>query len=153
MGPRIAIGSIFTECNHFCEVPLTLADFERTELRRGEEVLKQSAGTVGGILHVLREQHSQIVPLLVASSCPGGPIAADCYARLKDELLQRLRLALPVDGVLLALHGAATAENADDMEGDLVEAVRYVVGTTIPIVTTLDLHAHVTEKMVQNADA
>ena len=122
MQPRIAIGSIFTECNHFCGVPLTLADFERTELRRGEEVLAQSVGTVGGMLHVLRERHSQVVPLLVASACPGGPISAACYSQLKDDLLQRLRLALPVAGVLLALHGAATAENADDLEGDLIEA-------------------------------
>ncbi len=153
MRARIAIGSIFTECNHFCGVPLTLADFERTELRRGEEVLALSVGTVGGMLHVLRERHSQVVPLLVASACPGGPIAAACYAQLKDELLQRLRLALPVAGVLLALHGAATAENADDLEGDLIEAVRGIVGQAVPIVATLDLHAHVTEKMVRTADA
>ena len=153
MESRIAIGSIFTECNHFCGVPLTLADFERTELRRGEDVLTQSAGTVGGMLQVLRECGTEIAPLLVASACPGGPIAADCYTRFKDELLQRLRLALPVDGVLLALHGAATAENADDVEGDLIEAVRHIVGPAVPIVATLDLHAHVTERMVKDADA
>jgi microcystin degradation protein MlrC len=153
MGPRIAIGSIFTECNHFCGVSLKLADFERTELLRGEEVLKQSAGTVGGMLHVLRKQNTQVAPLLVASACPGGPIAANCYTWLKDELLKRLRLAFPVDGVLLALHGAATAENADDVEGDLIEAVRHIIGPAVPIVATLDLHAHVTEKMVQTSDA
>ena len=153
MRRRIAIGSIFTECNHFCGVPLTLADFERTELRRGEEVLAQSAGTLGGVLDVLRERDSQIVPLLVASACPGGPIAAACYTTLKEELLQRLRLALPVAGVLLALHGAATAENTDDPEGDLMEAVRSIVGWTVPIVATLDLHAHITDRMVGAADA
>ncbi len=153
MGPRIAIGSIFTECNHFCGVALTLTDFERTELRRGEEVLTQSAGTVGGMLHGLRERHCQVAPLLVASACPGGPIAADCYSQMKEELIQRLRSVLPVEGVLLALHGAATAENADDVEGDLIEAVRHIVGPAVSIVATLDLHAHVTEKMVHHADA
>src|SRR5437868_456577 len=115
MQPRIAVGSIFTECNHFCGVPLTLADFQRTELRCGEEVLAQSAGTVGGMLRVLRDR-SQVVPLLVASACPGGPMEVACYAQLKEELLERLRSALPLTGVLLALHGAATAENADDVE-------------------------------------
>lgn len=153
MGRRIAIGSVFTECNHFCGVPLTLTDFERTELRRGEEVLTQSAGTVGGMLHGLRDRRCQVAPLLVASACPGGPIAADCYSRMKEELIQRLHSVLPVEGVLLALHGAATAENADDVEGDLVEAVRHIVGPAVPIVATLDLHAHVTEKMVHHADA
>ncbi|MDA1231860.1 MAG: M81 family metallopeptidase, partial [Planctomycetota bacterium] len=149
----IAIGSIFTECNHFCGIPLTLTDFERTEFRRGAEVLAQSAGTVGGMLHVLRERHCEAAPLLVASACPGGPIAASCYSQMKEELIQRLRAVLPVKGVLLALHGAATAENADDVEGDLLEAVRHLVGPAVPIVATLDLHAHVTEKMVHHADA
>lgn len=153
MPHRIAIGSIFTECNHFCGLPLTLQDFERTELRRGAEVLTQAGGTVGGMLRVLRDRRAEVVPLIVASTCPGGTVAADCYRQLKTELLDRLRDALPVDGVLLSLHGAATAENAGDLEGDLIESVRDLVGNSVPIVATLDLHAHVTEKMVRNAEA
>ncbi len=150
---RIAIGSIFTECNHFCGQPLTLQDFERTELRRGPEVLASTGGTVGGMLRVLRDRPAEIIPLIVASSCPGGTVTADCYRQLKTELLDRLAKSLPVSGVLLALHGAATAKTADDLEGDLIEAVRQLVGETVPIVATLDLHAHVTEQMVHNADA
>ena len=153
MPHRIAIGSIFTECNHFCGQPLTLQDFVRTELRRGADVLTQTGGTVGGMLSVLREASSEVVPLIVASACPGGTVATDCYLQLKTELLERLRDALPVSGILLSLHGAATAENADDLEGDLLEAVRSLVGDAVPIVATLDLHAHVTERMVVNADA
>ncbi len=153
MTHRIAIGSIFTECNHWCGVPLSLADFARTELRRGEEILAQTSGTVGGALQALREHRCEIVPLLVTSACPGGPVAADCYSQLKDELLDRLRAALPVSGVILPLHGAATAENAEDLEGDLIAAVRDIVGPNVPIVVTLDLHAHVTAAMVQHADA
>ncbi|MDB5339313.1 MAG: hypothetical protein JWN70_4932 [Planctomycetaceae bacterium] len=153
MSHRIAIGSIFTECNHFCGLPLTLRDFERTELRRGAEVLTQTGGTVGGMLRVLKDLDADLVPLIVASTCPGGTVAADCYLQLKSELLDRLRDAFPVDGVLLSLHGAATAENAGDLEGDLIESVRHLVGDAVPIVATLDLHAHVTEKMVSNAEA
>lgn len=153
MAFRIAIGSIFTECNHFCGQPLTLRDFERNELRRGTEILNQTTGTVGGMLEVLNRSGQCSVPLLVASTCPGGPVAADCYQQLKSELLERLRAELPVAGVLLALHGAATVENVDDLEGDLITAVRQVVGERVPIVTTLDLHAHVTEAMVTQSDA
>lgn len=152
MPHRIALGSIFTECNHWCGVPLTLADFERNELRRGEEVLAASTGTVGGVLQALRECNCEVVPLIVASTCPGGPVAAECYSRLKTELLDRLRAALPVSGVILTLHGSATAENAEDLEGNLIAAVRQVVGDKIPIVATLDLHAHVTKTMVEYAD-
>ncbi len=150
---RIAIGSIFTECNHLGGRPTDLSSFERNELRRGSEILESNSGTVGGMLNTLRERQAEIAPLLVASTCPGGPLTSDCYRQLKSELLDRLRQALPVEGVLLALHGSASAEDAGDLEGDLLQAVRDLVGPRVPVVASLDLHAHVTEQMVHQADA
>ncbi|MSQ95790.1 MAG: M81 family peptidase [Gemmataceae bacterium] len=149
----IALGSIFTECNHLGGAPTNLACFDRYELRRGNEVLAQEAGTVGGMLSVLRDRHATSAPLLVASACPGGPLTADCYRQLKSELLDRLKTAGPIDGVLLALHGSASADGVGDLEGDLLQAARAHVGPRMPIVATLDLHAHVTGAMVQAADA
>ena len=151
--PRIAIGSIFTECNQLGGVPIDLSWFERYELRRGDEILAVDKGVVGGMLDVLRREGHAPVPLLYASTSPGGPLTAACYAQLKIELLERLAAALPVDGVLLPLHGAAAAEGTGDLEGDLIQAVRAIVGPQIPIVATLDLHAHVTAEMVAHADA
>ena len=150
---RVAIGAIFTECNHLGGVPIDLSWFERYELVRGEEILRIDNSVVGGMLQVLREAEVDIAPLLWASTCPGGPLTADCYAQLKTELLDRLRQALPVDGVLLPLHGAAAAEGIGDLEGDLITAVRAIVGPSIPIVATLDLHAHISAAMVRNADS
>lgn len=40
-----------------------------------------------------------------------------------------------------------------DPEGDLLEGVRQIVGPDLPIVMTLDLHAHVTERMLRQATA
>lgn len=151
--PRIAVGSLFTECNHFGGPPIDKAMFARYELRYGREILDCEVGTVGGMLDALRAEPVSVVPLLVASTCPGGPLTAACYAELKGEILRRLEAALPVDGVLLALHGSAAAETAGDLEGDLLAAVRQVVGESLPVVATLDLHAHVTAQMVQHADA
>ena len=149
---RIALGSILTECNEFGGVPIDIGWFERYELCRGEEVLQVDAGVVGGMMQVMRECGAEVVPLIYASTCPGGPLTAECYTQLKTELLDRLRASLPVDGVLLPLHGAATVENLGDPEGDLIKAVRTIVGNAIPIVVTLDLHAHVTADMVRFAD-
>ncbi|HKI37054.1 MAG TPA: M81 family metallopeptidase [Gemmataceae bacterium] len=150
---RILVGSIFTECNHLGGAPTDLAAFARGELRRGDEVLG-AKGTVGGMLRVLRQSQGVVLgPLLVASACPGGPLTAACYQSLKGELLARLRESLPAQGVLLALHGAAAAEGAGDLEGDLLGAVREAVGPRVHVVATLDLHAHVTEAMVRHADA
>ena len=151
--PHIAIGSIFTECNHLGGAPTDLSSFERNELRRGGQVLELAGGTVGGMLSTLREQQAGIAPLLVASTCPGGSLTAACYRRLKAEMLDRLQQALPVDGVLLALHGSASADDAGDLEGDLLQAVRDRVEPNVPIVASLDLHAHVTAQMVHQADA
>src|SRR5436309_806419 len=106
MSPTIAVASIFTECNHFGGNPTDLACFERYELRRGADILGLDAGTVGGMLGVLRERQANIAPLLVASTCPGGPLTSACYRQLKGELLERLQAASPVSGVLLALHGS-----------------------------------------------
>ncbi len=150
-GPRVAIGSILTECNQFGGSPIDLDWFERYELRWGDEMLAIDAGVVGGALQELRGAGARVTPLLAASTCPGGCITADCYQRLRGELLERLRLALPVHGVLLLLHGAAVAAGVDDPEGDILQAVRQLVGADVPVVATLDLHAHVTQAMVENA--
>src|SRR5581483_4086754 len=61
--------------------------------------------------------------------------------------------AMPVDAVLLALHGALVADGYPDVEGEVLEGLRAVLGPKIPLVATLDLHANITKKMVRNADA
>ena len=35
---------------------------------------------------------------------------------------------MPVDGVLLGLHGAMVAHGYDDVEGDIIERARAIVG-------------------------
>ncbi len=149
----IALGSLFIECNHFGGCPADMATFQRGGLHRGEEMLGLTAGTIGGMLKTLQDAKRTVTPLLSASACPSGPITAECYEELKTEFLHRLRKALPVDGVLLALHGAAAGEGVGDVEGDLLATVRSVVGDDVPVVATLDLHAHVTEVMVRHSDA
>jgi len=57
------------------------------------------------------------------------------------------------DAVYLDLHGAAVAEHVDDAEGELLRRLRAVIGPTMPLVTSLDLHANVTQRMLQHASA
>lgn len=154
MARTIAVGSLFIECNHLGGTPADLESFRRSELDYGTAVLNRTTGTVGGMLHELRQSLEPVddIPLVVASACPSGPVTAECYDFLKSEMLRLLAEAGPVDGVLLALHGSAAAENAGDLEGDLLAAVRNEVGPHVPVVGSLDLHAHVTTQMVENAD-
>jgi microcystin degradation protein MlrC len=151
--PRIAVGGILTECNHLGGLPIDISWFERYELRFGSDVLKIDSGVVGGMLEVLDKREAEAAPLLFASTCPGGHLTSECYGQLKLDLLDRLAASLPVKGVLLPLHGAMVAERVDDPEGDLIRSVRKVVGSDVPIMVTLDLHAQVTDEMVSFADA
>lgn len=151
--PRIAVGGFFTECNHFSTPGVSYADFEATEFRRGDAMLEGSTGAVAGMLAALREHAAEAVPLLLASAVCGGPVVSDAYRRIKDELLERLRAVVPVDGVLLSLHGSMTIEDLGDPEGDLLQSVREIVGPGVPVVASLDHHAHVTRAMIDNADA
>ena len=66
--------------------------------------------------------------------------------------MERIRQALPLDGVLLDLHGAMVCAHLDDGEGALLERVREAIGPGVPLVAALDLHANVTEAMVEAAD-
>jgi len=150
---RVALGGILTECNHLGGLPITLQTYEEYELLRGDEILQCDTSVVGGMLHCLQENNADPVPLLYASACAGGPITADCYHQLQNELLDRLRAVLPVDGVLMPIHGSALVDGLDDPEGDMILAVRDIVGPDVPIIATLDLHAHVTAMMVESADA
>lgn len=146
------MGGILTECNDFGGEHIDIEAFERFELRRGPGVLAIADGVMGGMVITLRERSVEPVPLLFASTSPGGPLTFECYETLRHDLLDALRTAGPVHAVLLALHGAAVADGVDDIEGDLLEHVRGIVGPSVPIVATLDLHAHVTEQMVSQAD-
>lgn len=59
---------------------------------------------------------------------------------------------LPVDVVLLFLHGAMVADGYDDCESDLVARVRAMVGRPAVIGLELDLHCDIAPQMVADAD-
>ena len=73
--------------------------------------------------------------------------------RITALILERLAKAGgTVDAVYLDLHGAMVAEHLEDGEGALLRAVRGVVGQDFLIVASLDLHANITQAMVDASD-
>src|SRR5262249_13006246 len=83
----------------------------------------------------------------------GGTLAAADFTRLTGVFLDAIRAAPQVDGVYFSLHGAMGAENEDDPEGYLLAETRNILGETLPIVVSLDLHGVLTDRMLQHADA
>jgi microcystin degradation protein MlrC len=154
---RIAIGQLWQETNTFNPLPTTRADFEAFGVLRGAELLERMADTneLGGFIQSLGmwPELPETVGLARLPAWPGGMATTETAAWLREEMIGPLRSALPVDALLLALHGSLAADGTPDVEGDMLAAVRAVVGPTVPVVATLDLHANVTERMVRAADA
>ncbi|MBL8522556.1 MAG: M81 family metallopeptidase, partial [Betaproteobacteria bacterium] len=92
------------------------------------------------------------LPLMGAMVGASGPIDQVFFDEVLREMTTRLRAILPVDGVFLSLHGAAIGTVEPDPDGVVLEALRKLVGPGVPIIATLDLHANVSQKMVDNAD-
>jgi microcystin degradation protein MlrC len=154
---RIAIGQLWQETNTFNPLPTRFADFEAFGVFEGDELIERMARTneLGGFIQSLREwpERPQIVGLARFAAWPGGPLVAPDADGLIWRMVELLRLAAPVDAVLLALHGSLVAANEPDVEGHLLDEVRKAVVPRIPVVATLDLHANITPRMVHGADA
>lgn len=99
------------------------------------------------------ERGWEVAESLIANAEPAGKTLKKVYEGFRDEILADLKAAMPVDAVLLDLHGAMVADGYDDCEGDLIAAVRQVVGADVPIGVELDLHCHISSTMVENATA
>jgi len=151
---RIAVGRMSHEANTFSSQATDRSHFG---VQVGPELLEGLAGTnteLAGAMSVLAAvPELEVIPLMGAKAGSGGPLPADTFRELLDDLLSQLRAVLPVDGVLLGLHGAMMAEGEPDATGALLQEVRQLVGTGVPVVGTLDLHANVTRRMVAQATA
>ncbi|MGH7139303.1 MAG: M81 family metallopeptidase, partial [Pirellulales bacterium] len=97
-------------------------------------------------------ERPELVGLVRLPAWPAGRVSADTFDWIISEFTSAVRSALPLDGILLALHGAMVADGHPDVEGEVLAAMRKIIGS-VPIVATLDLHANVTQFMVDSADA
>lgn len=156
---RIASAGIIHETNTFATEQTTMKDFVRDSggdsKFPSEEIPNRFLGSAtihGGYLEASNMRGVDLIPTLVASATPGGTVQESAYQQLKSLLIKRIRDTFPVDGILLDLHGAMVTETNDDAEGDIITAVRSLVGPSTPIVVTLDLHANITLRMAQQAD-
>ncbi len=150
---RIAAGEISHETNTFCP-PTTLEMFQKRVWDHGDEITRRFRGTrtfLGGMQEAAERLGVLLIPTFAASTEPWGVITREAYERMLGELLDGIRQAMPLDGICLALHGAAVAEGASDVEGAVLAAVREVVGPGTPIAVTLDLHGNTTPRMADLA--
>src|SRR5690606_38539275 len=130
--------------------------FARMLLHEGDAMVAAMRGTnseSAGFIAVAEAEGWTLVPSLAAIATPAGPVTAEAWERLGLAIARTAAAAAPLDGVLLALHGAMVSELDDDAEGALLAAVRAAVGPDVPIGITLDLHANVSDAMAELANA
>jgi microcystin degradation protein MlrC len=150
-GLRIFTASLATETNTFSPVPTDRASFESALYARpGEhpETPTLCSSPIVVLRRLKQREGLTVIEGTAAWAEPGGLIQRRAYEELRDEILSQLEAALPVDGVILGLHGAMVAQGCDDCEGDLLAKVRALAGPKAVIACEFDPHSHLTPKRV-----
>ena len=148
---KIFMATLATETNTFSPIPTGDAAFRggRDWFRHdGSRQPPISANIPLRAWRALGEADGHtVVESLCSFAMPAGITVRAVYESLRDTVLDDLRAAMPVDAVLLFMHGAMVADGFDDCEGDLSARIREIVGPRVPIGLELDLHCHLTERM------
>lgn len=154
---RVLLANFAQESNSFVPTRSSLDSFRRFYLLFGADIISHLRGggtEVAGIIAAAEEDGMDLVPLVATNGGTGGPVTNEAFGFLCDRILEAARRhADKVDGMILALHGAMLTEDLDDPEGELITALRRVLGTGKPIVASLDFHAHMTDRMVSQLTA
>lgn len=151
---RVAVGGYQVPTNSFATQATDLANFQRGSIS-GDRLLGIGPGhsAIYGFLKGARERNWKVEPLaLVSPPTMAGKATREAHEWGKSQLLDALRKAGRVDGVFMQVHGTGSAEHLDDCEGDVLAAIRELVGPKVPLLASLDGHANVTPLMAQSAD-
>ncbi|HEY5126804.1 MAG TPA: M81 family metallopeptidase [Bradyrhizobium sp.] len=157
---RIAVGGFLHETNTFAPTKATFDDFVHgggwPAMAMGADVLKTMRNInvgLAGFVEAAEALGWEMVPTISCGASPSAHVTADAFERIVKVMVEGIRAAGPLDGVYLDLHGAMVTEHLDDGEGELLARVREIIGSDLPLVVSLDLHANVTPEMVAQADA
>lgn len=151
---KLFIAGLDTETNTFSPMQTGFQAFSENLIAYGDATSKP-LNCCSSQLSVWRDAAQEkgwsVVESLCAVAEPGGKTTRSVYEHFRKTILDDLETAMPVDAVMLALHGACVADGYDDVEGDLISRIRGLVGAHVPIAVELDLHCHITECMTDNA--
>ncbi len=153
---KIFFATLATETNTFSPIPTGTAGFKSVDYFRRDGSL--SPGNHGNIAlkewrRLAEADGHSVVDSICTFAQPAGTTLRNVYEGLRDDILDDLKAAMPVDVVLMKMHGAMVADSYDDCEGDTIARIRAIVGPDVAIGLELDLHCHLTELMRTSATA
>lgn len=157
---RIAIAGFQHETNTFVSAPTQLPDFVQADswpgLLTGDEVIDETAGMnlpIAGFIDAARQVAGvTILPILWCAAEPGGRVSDEAFETIAGRILDALAQMGQFDAVYLDLHGAMVTQSLEDGEGQLLSRVRQLIGAQTPLVASLDMHANLSQQMIDNAD-
>ncbi len=150
---RLVIAMMKHETNTFSPIRTDWQRFLDWGAYLGDDARRAYEGTgmpMAAYLDLAAGIGAEIVTPIAAEAMPSGPVAAEAYERMSGAILEAV--AKGCDAAMLDLHGAMVAETTPDGEGTLLERIR-AIAPGLPIAVTCDLHANLSDKMVQNCTA
>lgn len=155
MSPTVLTAEFMHESNTFSQLRTSLAQFEEDTLIAGEAalVLRGDSNTeLAGFLDVAKPAGWQVIHTVSTHARANGRVTRAAFETIAGKILAVAEANRGrIDGVLLALHGSMGLEDQPDGEGELLTRLRAVLGAGVPIAVTLDLHAMVTQTMIEEA--
>ena len=150
---RVAIAGFLHETNTFVPGLTQWEDFARDGAWPGavygDDIFTRLASLnlgIAGFMEEATKRNVELVPLVWAMAQPSGVVARSVFDHIAETILKGLE-ENTVDAVYIELHGAMVSEDHADAEAELLRQIRAVVGPTVPILGTLDLHANVSEPL------
>jgi microcystin degradation protein MlrC len=140
---KVAIGGFIHETNTYATTACGETTLDNMIINRGQEIIDFHShnGFWGGFVDGPIAKGWELVPTVTfLFNLSFGTINLNDYKKAKKELLDGIQAAMPLDAVLLMNHGAGIVEEIGDLEGDIVTAVRELVGPDVKLISTLDLH-------------
>lgn len=143
---KVFVCAFTQESNSFNPIVMPLSSFSNCSIEKSGAPLDM------GAISYLLSKNVECIYGIAMHSRSGGHIADEVVEFFLNDTLTRIKNIDKLDGVLLVLHGATMSQSCDDVCGYISKKIRGMVGDNVIISACLDLHANVTEKMMENVD-
>src|SRR5262249_3312799 len=151
---KIVAGGIMHESNTFASTRADRRRFLDGSLATGPDVIpiwRDAHHEFGGFIEGARRFTYELQPSVMAWATPSGPVDDVVLDEVTDRLIVDCRTS-PIDGVLLALHGAMMTPRHPNADTEVVRRIRRALGPVVPIAVSLDFHANCDPAMADFVD-
>jgi microcystin degradation protein MlrC len=152
---RIGIVGCFHETNTFAPGITDIEDFLKDWYIGKQSFFSAFEGTktsMGGIIDASHQFDFDLLPLFYTQAVPSSMVSKAAINNIMNEMLAQVAANKnQLDGLIVILHGAMVSEEYQDTDGIILKKIREII-PDMPIAVTIDLHANVSDEMVQLSD-